>query len=128
MTGIPDEAGRAGVAAYMALPDLVDSQDDVVMAILAAALPILRRQWETECREQMCAEVKDIANARHIYVQRNVNRFIDRCGGNVSDDEIAASYQRGEDDWNRNHPALIALWRRHDALREESKTQAGDPK
>lgn len=95
-------------------------------AALKAAAPFIvavaRRQWETEQLEQLRAEVYDIANARHIHVQRGVDRFVDRNYGNVSEQEITDRYQRGVDQWNADHPALLALWQRFNALVEAAKT------
>lgn len=96
-----------------------------------AALKLLRDhggpdftdEQKTE-HEQLHAAVHDISNARHIYVQRSVDRFVDRNHGNVSEDEITKRYQQGVDRWNEDHPALLALWRRYNALVEAAKAGA----
>jgi predicted GNAT family acetyltransferase len=94
-------------------------------AALEAAAPLIiaeaRRQWETEQLDRLRAEVHDISNARHIYVQRSVDRFVDRNYGNVSEQEITNRYQRGVDRWNADHPALLALWGRFNTLAEAAK-------
>jgi hypothetical protein len=115
---VPNDAVAAAMTFHTGQIPFADAHE-----MLVRSLPILRRLWEAERQEQMCAEVLDISNARHLYVQRSVDRFIDRCNGNVSEEEIAKRYQQGVDQWNADHPALVALWQRHDAIREESKAK-----
>lgn len=94
----------------------------------AAALKLLRDHGgpdftgeQTSEQEQLRAAVVDISNARHIYVQRGVDRFVDRCNGNVAEEEITKRYQQGVDRWNEMHPALLALWQRYNALVDAAK-------
>lgn len=117
---IPDEAVKAAAEVYGGqIPDhgVKEMLEYAASLIVAEA----RRQWEAEQEERMAAEVRDIANARHIHVQRGVDVFVDRCGGNVSAAEFGKRYQQGVDRWNEMHPALLALWERYNALVEAAE-------
>lgn len=122
---IPDEAIAVGWHEFRYPRPAVDEPSEAFKRGLRAAAPLIaaeaRRQWETEQLGRMFAEVNDISNARHIHVQRAVDRFVDRNHGNVSEQEITNRYQRGVDQWNADHPALLALWQRYNALVEAAK-------
>ncbi len=123
---IPDEAHERGEQAVIkyglvAQTDAYDIASDVLREGVPLVVAEARRQWEAEQLERMRAEMYDIANARHIHVQRSVDRFVDRNNGNVSEQEITDRYQLGVDQWNEMHPALLALWKRYNALVEARK-------
>lgn len=119
---VPDEAVNAARDALRPEPVTIVEVERALHAAAPLIVAEARRQWETEQLERMRAEVHDISNARHLYVQRGVDAFVDRCGGHVSEAEIVKRYQQGVDQWNDDHPALLALWQRFNALVEAAKT------
>jgi hypothetical protein len=125
---IPDEAVDIVAGQLLSNPDVDVEREKALMALQDAAPLIVaeaRRQWETEQLEQLRAEVHDISNARHIHVQRGVDRFVDRNYGNVGEDKITKRYQHGVNQWNDDHPALLALWQRYNALVETAELRGG---
>lgn len=123
---VPDEAIAAGWHEFRYPRPAVDEPSAAFLRGLRAAAPLIaaeaRRQWETGQLERMRAEVRDISNARHLYVQRVVDRKIAHWRGNVTEEWTTRWYQDGVDQWNEDHPALLALWQRFNALVEAAKT------
>lgn len=65
----------------------------------------------TLSNERLSAIVQNISNARHLYVDRRVERRAERYPAEEVPQALLDGYeQEAVDVWNDMHPALLALW------------------